>query len=132
MKGFSRMNQVMLQWAKKLKQHGFGTLIISNMAESTYQRLVANQQWMQHFDAAIISGIIGINKPDRRIFKHAVEAMSLDASEILFLDDLIHNVEGAQAAGLHSLLFSDTHTLAKDLAVYYPNLPVDGLDSPLS
>ncbi len=131
LKGFSRMNQGMLCWAKELKQHGFGTLIISNMAEPTYQRLVANQEWMQHFDAAIISGIIGINKPDRRIFKHALDSQHLDASEVLFLDDLLHNVEGAQAAGLHALLFSDTHTLAKDLAVYYPNLPVDGLDSPL-
>ncbi len=131
-KGFSRMNQGMLCWAKSLKQHGFGTLIISNMAEETYQRLVAKQEWMQHFDAAIISGIIGINKPDQRIFKHALDSLHLDASEILFLDDLIHNVEGAQEAGLHSLLFSDTHTLAKDLAEYYPNLPVDGLDSPLS
>lgn len=131
-KGFSRMNQGMLQWAKTLRQHGFGTLIISNMAEPTYQNLIAKQQWVQHFDAVIISGIIGINKPDRRIFKHAVEAMSLDAAEILFLDDLSHNVEGAQAAGLHALLFSDTRTLAKDLASCYPNLPVDGLDGPLS
>lgn len=132
LKGFSRMNEGMLRWAKTLKAHGFGTLIISNMAESTYQRLVAKQEWMQHFDAAIISGIIGINKPDLRIFGHAVASVHLDASDILFLDDLVHNVEGAQAAGLHALLFSDTQTLAEDLAVYYPNLPMDGLDSPLS
>ncbi len=132
LEGFSRMNQGMLRWSEVLKQHGFGTLIISNMAEPTYQRLVANQEWMQYFDAAIISGIVGINKPDRRIFDHAVASMHLDASEVLFLDDLSHNVEGAQAAGLHALLFSDTHSLSKDLAVYYPNLPVDGLESPLS
>ncbi|HKL60138.1 MAG TPA: HAD family phosphatase [Sphaerochaeta sp.] len=132
LKGFSRMNQSMLQWAKTLKAQGFGTLIISNMAEPTYQRLIASQEWMQHFDAAIISGVIGINKPDRRIFKHALESVHLDASEVLFLDDLIHNVQGAQASGLHALLFSDTRTLAEDLAAYYPNLPVDGLDSPLS
>ncbi len=127
-KGFSSMNQGMLCWADTLKEKGFRTIIISNMAESTYRTLMVEQEWMQHFDETVISGIIGINKPDSRIFKHALERMQLDAEEILFLDDLFHNVVGAKEAGLHALLFSDTQTLAEDLKTHYPNLPVEGLD----
>jgi len=131
-KGFSRMNEGMICWAKTLKEHGFGTIIISNMSEPMYRSLIARQKWMQHFDAAVISGIIGINKPDRRIFNHALESMHLEAAEILFLDDLSHNVAGAQAAGLHALLFSNTRNLSEDLTTYYPNLPVEGLGCSLA
>ncbi len=127
LKGFSRMNQGLLCWAKTLKANGFGTCIISNMSEQTYQRLIEPQQWMQYFDDAFISGIIGINKPDRRIFNHAIERMHLSGSEILFLDDLSHNVESAQEAGLNALVFSNTHTLAEDLRTLFPNLPLEGL-----
>ena len=129
LRGFSRMNQGMLRWADTLKKHGFGTIIISNMSEPTYQRLIAPQPWLKHFDAAVISGIIGINKPDRRIFEHATEQARLDASEILFLDDLPHNIAGAKQAGLHALLFSNTSTLAEELEKHFPNLPTEGLDS---
>ena len=131
-KGFSRMNQGMLSWAKTLKEKGFGRIIISNMSEPTYQSLIRSQQWMQHFDATVISGIIGINKPDQRIFEHALEILHLDAAEVLFLDDLPHNIAGAYAAGLHALLFSNTRTLSEELATYYPNLPLEGLDSSLT
>lgn len=130
-KGFSRMQSEMIAWAKTLKERGFITIIISNMSESTYQILVKPQAWMQHFDSAVISGIIGINKPDRRIFIHALESMHLDGAQVLFLDDLPHNVEGARSAGLHALQFSNTRTLAEDLATYYPNLPLEGLDRSL-
>lgn len=129
LKGFSRMNTQMIAWAKTLKVRGFFTLIISNMAEPTYQRLLAGQAWMQHFDSAVISGIIGINKPDQRIFEHAKKQLDLDAGQILFLDDLPHNVSGARRAGLHALLFSTTQRLSEELALSYPQLPLDGLDS---
>ena len=128
LKGFSRMNQGMIGWAETLKEHGFGTAIISNMSEPTYQALMVHQPWMRHFDATVISGIIGINKPDRRIFTHAIGLMQLDAAEILFLDDLSHNVAGARSAGMHSLVFSNTHTLSEELQAYYPNLPIEGLN----
>ncbi len=127
LKGFSRMNQGMVCWADTLREHGFGTAIISNMSEPTYQALMVHQPWMRHFDATVISGIIGINKPDRRIFNHAIEVMQLDAAEILFLDDLSHNVVGARSAGMQSLQFSTTRTLSEELKAYYPNLPVEGL-----
>lgn len=127
LEGFSRMNQGMLCWAKQLQESGFGTVIISNMAEPTYQRLMVQQEWIQYFDVTVISGVIGINKPDHRIFNHALKQMQLEAAQVLFLDDLPHNVAGAKEAGLHALLFSDTQTLAQKLKTNFPNLPVTAL-----
>lgn len=127
LKGFSRMNQQLIVWAKTLKELGFTTLIISNMAKPTYQGLIAHQSWVQYFDVHIISGIIGINKPDQRIFQYAMDSLNLKGTEILFIDDLPHNVEGANKAGLQALVFSNTQALAEDLRSSHPTLPLKGL-----
>jgi len=104
-----------------LKKEGFGTVIISNMAEPTYQSLMLQQEWMHYFDRAIISGILGINKLDQRIFHHAIKLIQFEITEVLFLDDLPHNVARAKEAGLHALLFPNTQTLAEELKHTTPN-----------
>lgn len=125
--GFSQINQKMIAWATTLKERGFTLLIISNMAEPTYQRLIANQRWAELFDDVIISGVIGINKPDQRIFEHAIQALGCDASHTLFIDDLPHNVLGAKKAGLHALQFTTTDHLAQEITTHFPRLPIEGL-----
>lgn len=127
--GFSVMNKNMLTWAKELKQSGIKTLIISNMATSTYEALMVKHEWMKYFDEVVISGIININKPDSRIFNLAVERTQVQAHEMLFIDDVAHNIEGAKKTGLQALLFSNTRTLAQDIQKEFPNLTVEGLHS---
>lgn len=121
--GFSHMNQAMLNWAKELKENGIMNLIISNMATSTYLSLIAGQEWVSSFDEIIISGILHINKPDIRIFTQAITRTQLHSKEILFIDDLPHNIKGAKEAGLHALLFSNTQHLAHALEKGFPTLP---------
>ncbi len=125
--GFSMMNKNMLSWAKELKLSGITTLIISNMATSTYEALMVKHEWMNYFDEVVISGIIHINKPDSRIFNLAVERAQVHAHEMLFIDDVAHNVEGAKKAGLQALHFTTTTNLAKDVETQFSNLPLKGL-----
>lgn len=128
LKGFSKINKNMLLWANALKNSGLKTAIISNMAEETYHSLVKNQNWIRHFDSITISGIIGINKPDYRIFDYAIKQIGVEAEEILFIDDMPINIESAQKAGLQALLFKDTKKLEKDIKKHYPYLPIKGLN----
>ncbi len=52
--------------------------------------------------AAIVdSGIVGVAKPDPRIFAPALEALGTDASRTLYVGDTVHaDVRGAGAAGM--------------------------------
>jgi putative hydrolase of the HAD superfamily len=58
------------------------------------------------FDFVIDSAIVGISKPDRRIFQDALNRSSLDAEEAVYVGDYYEvDVRGARAAGMLPVLF---------------------------
>ncbi len=52
------------------------------------------------FDAAVISGEVGMRKPDPGIYELAAERMGLPAALIVFVDDLPGNLKPARALGM--------------------------------
>lgn len=52
------------------------------------------------FDTVVISGAVGLRKPDPRIFTLTAERLGISAGECVFVDDLAVNVRGAVAAGM--------------------------------
>lgn len=66
------------------------------------------------FDAVVISGEEGMRKPDARIYELAIGRMELPAHEIVFVDDLDHNLGPARELGLLTIHHRDTdETLAE-------------------
>lgn len=66
----------------------------------------------------LCSGALGVRKPDRAIFRHALTHFDKRAHEALFLDDLFVNVQGARAAGLHADTVVDARSMRKVLRRY--------------
>jgi putative hydrolase of the HAD superfamily len=56
------------------------------------------------FDAVVISGQVGLRKPDPRIYRLAAEMIGVDPSNCVFVDDLLPNVEGARAVGMEAIV----------------------------
>ena len=56
------------------------------------------------FDAVLISGEVGMRKPDAEIFLHAAELLGLEPGQCVFVDDLAQNAEGAKAAGMEAIV----------------------------
>jgi epoxide hydrolase-like predicted phosphatase len=56
------------------------------------------------FDGVVISGEVGLRKPERRIFLLAAESVGLEPEECVFIDDVQENVTAASAAGLTGVL----------------------------
>ena len=54
------------------------------------------------FDDAIISGDVGLAKPDARVFVLAAARLGVEPAACLMIDDQIRHVEGARAAGLRA------------------------------
>lgn len=127
MVAYLSFNPGLLRWIRTLRAKGYRCIIISNMSAETYDMLLKGSFLEQYFDQMIISGWLNINKPDPRIFQAAMRKMQVEAGEILFLDDLAHNVEGAKKAGLHAVQFTTTQELEKFLSAQYPDLPRTGL-----
>lgn len=88
---------------------------LSNWSEETFDYALRRFEFLQWFDAIVISGKLKLVKPDLRIYHHLLEAHRLTPSETVFIDDALHNVAGAAAVGIHALHFTDPASLRRDL-----------------
>jgi putative hydrolase of the HAD superfamily len=59
------------------------------------------------FDVVVESAIVGLRKPDPRIYELALERLRVDASESVFLDDLGINLKPARAMGMTTIKVTD-------------------------
>ena len=55
------------------------------------------------FDDKIISGHVGLAKPDTKIYQLAIDKFNLVPEKSLFIDDKIENVHGAKQLGIHTI-----------------------------
>ncbi|WP_200959235.1 HAD family hydrolase [Nocardioides sp. Soil796] len=105
-----------------LKSAGLKVGLLSNSWANTYPRSEIDEL----FDPVVISGEVGLRKPDRAIYELALAQMGLAAHEVVFIDDGIPNVEGAERAGLIALRHVDAATTRAGLAELVPDLSTAG------
>lgn len=68
-----------------------------------------------HFDAFFESAVLGIHKPDPRIYEHACRELRIEASEAIFLDDIGRNLKAARALGMTTLKVDDPQAALREL-----------------
>ena len=73
---------------------------LSNTNEMHWNEQQDAEMVRELFDQCFLSHEIGLVKPDREIFDHVVAELGCRSSEILFLDDNLINVQGAEVVGL--------------------------------
>lgn len=97
-----RPDPAMTALAAELRATGLRTAILSNSWGKTYAAQV-----LADFAPVVISGEVGLRKPDPAIFALVLERLGLPADACVFIDDAEPNVVGARAAGLHAVLHTD-------------------------
>ena len=86
---------------RTLRAAGFGTALLSNSwGCDEYPRA----DFPGLFDTVVLSGEVGMRKPEREIFVHAAQALGLAPAECVFIDDMEANVAAAQACGMTAVL----------------------------
>jgi putative hydrolase of the HAD superfamily len=67
------------------------------------------------FDATVISGDVGMHKPQPEIYRLACERLGVEPREAVFVDDLRENVTGAEAVGMTGVLHRDSAATIAEL-----------------
>lgn len=88
---------------------------ISNFSRELFDRTVPAYPFLGRFTGLVLSGDVGINKPDARIYAILCERHGLEPGRCVFIDDSARNVEAARAFGMDALLFTDAPSLADAL-----------------
>ncbi|MBG0788078.1 MAG: HAD family phosphatase [Anaerolineaceae bacterium] len=83
----------------------FITGILSNAWEGARDGFVQRYGMIegQTVDHIMISCEEGVRKPDPEIYRRLKKTLGVEYDEILFVDDFIKNVEGAQALGIQAI-----------------------------
>jgi HAD superfamily hydrolase (TIGR01509 family) len=67
------------------------------------------------FDATVISGDVGLHKPQPEIYELGAERIGVPAANCVFVDDLRENVAGAEAVGMTALLHRESPATIAEL-----------------
>jgi putative hydrolase of the HAD superfamily len=87
-----------------LKALGLRLAVVSN-SDGTVEQMLRSVSLLDYLDAVIDSAVVGYEKPDPRIFEHALGRVGADPATTLHVGDLYDaDVVGARRAGLHALL----------------------------
>ncbi len=92
---------------RRAKVQGISTALLSNSWGNSYPDHLFNGM----FDTVVISGEVGMRKPEERIYRHTLELIDLQPQACVFIDDLRHNVEAAVSlgmVGIHHTNYADT------------------------
>jgi 2-haloacid dehalogenase len=98
-----------------LRRAGFRLVALSNWSAEKFPIALSQYPFLAWFEAIVISGEIGIAKPDPRIYRHLQERTGLAAQASVFVDDSPANVQAAADLGMRALLFQDPEKLRADL-----------------
>ena len=89
--------------AMDLKQKGYPIYVLSNFPGDQYDKYEKHNSFLQIFDDKIISGHVGLAKPDIKIYQLAIDKFHLTPERSLFIDDKIENIEGAKQLGIQTI-----------------------------
>ncbi len=120
-----RPEPAMLEAVRGLRRAGVRTALVSNSwgvdgyPEELFQDL---------FDAVVISGDVGLRKPDPEIYLLAAAKIGLDPAECVFVDDLPGNLKPAARLGMAVIRHTAAVATIAELAAVF-GLEPDALET---
>jgi putative hydrolase of the HAD superfamily len=110
--GALREDEEMLAAVRRARAAGIRTGLVSNsMGAGRYDRAT----FPELFDGVVISGDVGLHKPQPEIFLLGAERAGVSPEECVFVDDLRENCEGAEAVGMTAVLHRGADTTLPEL-----------------
>lgn len=115
--------------ARQLRAAGLRTLALTNFSNETFPRALRLYPFLNEFEGILVSGDERLMKPDPAIYKLLCSRYGVVPERAVFIDDSLHNVEGARRIGMHALQFLTPELLRHDLAALGLHLPGSGESS---
>jgi epoxide hydrolase-like predicted phosphatase len=104
-------DEAMVAAVRSARAAGVATGLITNSwGLGIYERAP-----MDLFDATVISGDVGMHKPQPGIYRLACERLGVAPNDAVFVDDLRENVAGAEAVGMAAILHRDSAATIAEL-----------------
>ena len=112
-----RPDPAMFALLGELRGLGLKVAVLSNSWANTYPDNLADL-----VDVVVISGEVGLRKPDPKIYSLVLDQLGMPAPRCVFVDDAPINVDAALALGMAAIRHRDAENTRAELAALIPAL----------
>lgn len=99
-------DSVMWEWIDQLRAAGKRVAMLSNMPRDLGAKLKTRTGRLDRFHFVTLSYELRAAKPEPAIYEHCLEGLGLAPANVLFFDDKIANVQGAELLGIRGIQFT--------------------------
>ena len=103
----NQLNQEFYSFIQELHNQ-YKTAILSNAWPGFRETYTHKYHLDKIVDQMILSDEVGMRKPNKTIFRLALQRINLKAEEVIYIDDRPDNIRTAQDLGMHVVLFVHT------------------------
>ena len=106
----------MLEAIRRLRAHGLRVgALTNNWRRDGPEDDIIPHRLREHFDVFVELRLVGLRKPDPRIYRLACERLGVEPARIAFLDDIGANLKAARALGLATIKVGDPVVALREL-----------------
>ena len=100
----STVRPLMIEAVRRIRERGLAVAALTNNWKSEDGGLGAGGMGLdQHFDVFVESSVVGLSKPDPRIYEYACSKLGIEPREAVFLDDIGRNLKTARQLGMTTI-----------------------------
>ena len=110
-------NLEIIPYVEEMKKK-YRIAVLSNTCECHWKKVESISSILKLFPQENIftSFGIGVMKPDKKIYENVCSSLNVRAGEVIFIDDLGENVQGAVNSGMRGIIFRDAKQLQSDFS----------------
>ena len=101
----------MIEAIRRIRERELGVAALTNNWPSD-----GPNPLLDHFDVFIESSVVGMRKPDPRIYELACRELGVEPGQAAFLDDIGRNLKTARALGMTTIKVDDPDEALRELA----------------
>ena len=99
----------------ELRARGTPLYVLSNFSAETFPLAFERFDFLRWFHGIVISGEVGVIKPDPRIYEILIERFAIDPCRAVYIDDVAVNAEATTRFDIHGIHFTSPAALRAEL-----------------
>lgn len=104
-----------------IRSNKYKIVALTNWSHETFPIALDRFDFLHWFEGIVVSGTEKTRKPFADIYNITLNRFNINASNSIFIDDNLRNVNAAKALGIHGVHFKDANLLRdqlKDFKIY--------------
>jgi FMN phosphatase YigB (HAD superfamily) len=107
-------NEAIVPLVRKI-QKNYRTAILSNTSPSHWEKILQVSDLAKSIPHHFTSFSIGAMKPEPVVYEYVVSSLNVQPNQIIFIDDLTENVEGAVKFGMQGIVYKSPFDIEERL-----------------